>query len=68
MCSFFPLDISSEVLKKILSYFRVLPGFIDVFRTFGEKLDEENEDFSVYREHITEAQSYGGPTYLVSRS
>jgi hypothetical protein len=37
---------------KLLAHYSILPQFIDVLLTFGEKTDEINENFSIYHQHI----------------
>jgi hypothetical protein len=50
--SFSKLPISKEALLKLLTHYSVLPQFIDVLVTFGEKVEEIKENYGIYEQHI----------------
>ncbi|KAF8545145.1 hypothetical protein BDD12DRAFT_813195 [Trichophaea hybrida] len=57
--SFGVLQITEELLCKLLTFFAVFPGFLDLVHLFGQKTDEVNEDFAIYRQHITRGLAQG---------
>ncbi|KAF8253454.1 hypothetical protein K440DRAFT_657397 [Wilcoxina mikolae CBS 423.85] len=57
--SFGVLQITEELLCKLLTSHAVFPGFLDLVHLYGEKTDEVNEDFAVYRQYITRGLAQG---------
>lgn len=38
---------------KILTYYMVLPGFLDILLSFGQKIWEKDENFSIYHQYVS---------------
>ena len=51
--SFAPLPISETILRMLFTKLSVFPPFLEVVRLFGEKVQQSNEDFSVFRHQVT---------------
>lgn len=49
------LLVSKRVPKRLLTHFKVHPGFLDILHTFGEKT-QEDKDFGIYKQYITNIQ------------
>lgn len=51
--SFARLPISEKILRALFTKLSVFPAFLEVVHIFGEKTQQSNEDFPVFRHHIT---------------
>ncbi|KAF8251757.1 hypothetical protein K440DRAFT_637005 [Wilcoxina mikolae CBS 423.85] len=51
--SFAKLPICEEALLKILTYYKVLPDFLDILLSFGQKMWEKDENFSIYHQYTS---------------
>ena len=52
--------ISKEAFRKLSTYFKVFPAFIDILRSFGEKTNFEDDSYSAFRFQENElSESFG---------